>query len=210
MEQRSQANTVGLDHTHKVQCIMQRTFRTIMFRRGSLAKGSDGHRHHPSTRAEERCEANYFQQTTAMLKCKFDKFRAPHTLHKWTDCAHEVCICQKGKEEGFKDSYLHAASAASCPFASWERHHHADTTRTQQLPVILPRGQAVCPVTLDLPVEPPCLPGISTSRQSPDHDDALLSLTIRLSSDARACLALIWTSAWINTHLQHPLTTTLR
>ncbi|XP_061916774.1 uncharacterized protein LOC133658589 isoform X3 [Entelurus aequoreus] len=132
MEQRSQANTVGLDHTHKVQCIMQRTFRTIMFRRGSLAKGSDGHRHHPSTRAEERCEANYFQQTTAMLKCKFDKFRAPHTLHKWTDCAHEVCICQKGKEEGFKDSYLHAASAASCPFASWERHHHADTTRTQQ------------------------------------------------------------------------------
>ncbi|XP_061756158.1 peroxiredoxin-like 2C isoform X4 [Nerophis ophidion] len=58
MEQRCQANTVGLDHTHKVQCIMQRSFRKIVFRRGFLAKGSDGHRHHPSTGAEERCGAD--------------------------------------------------------------------------------------------------------------------------------------------------------
>ncbi|XP_061757338.1 probable gluconokinase isoform X2 [Nerophis ophidion] len=39
---------------------MQRSFRMIVFRRGSLAKGRDGHRHHPSTGAEERSSLGAF------------------------------------------------------------------------------------------------------------------------------------------------------
>ncbi|XP_061764898.1 sorting nexin-29 isoform X2 [Nerophis ophidion] len=60
-----------------------------------------------------------------------------------------------------------------------------------KLPVVIPRRQ-VCLVSLENPVDLPVPPWISTSRLSTDHDAALLPLILRLSSDARACLAPDW------------------